>query len=249
MPGMRVTPGDTAAYQIELRGSDWWLSYNGQDLGYFPGSLWPATRPYSAAGYVQWFGEIAAGTMASCSEMGNGSFGNQTGASSMTGLYKIAPGGQHVAANASIGRVTNPASWNVGQMSATAFSFGGPGYRGGGCCTPQSCAEAMAQCGQPADSCGAPLACGVCDNGNACSVDFSCASPAPDGAEQLGPDGGNAGPDSGNAGPDGTGPLGPDGDPSTATAGCCQTGQGARPALLPALGVLLALRRRRRRAR
>jgi MYXO-CTERM domain-containing protein len=241
-PGMRVDAGATEAYQIELRGADWWLSYKGQDLGYFPGSLW-TTTPYSAAGYIQWFGEIAAATASSCSEMGNGLFGSDPGAASMTGLYKIMPGGQHVPADGRTGTVTNAANWKIGQTTSTSFSFGGPGQGGGACCTPQSCAEAAAQCGQVPDTCGAPLACGACDNGHACD-NFSCGytePPEPDGAEPVGPDGGTqVGPDGGMGGGDG------DDDPSMTSAGCCQTGQGAAPALLPALGVLLALRRRRR---
>jgi MYXO-CTERM domain-containing protein len=244
-PGMRVQAGATAEYKIELRSGNWWLAYQGEDIGYFPGSLW--TTPFTTAGYVQWFGEIAAATASTCSEMGNGLFGNQPGASSMSGLFKIMPGGQKVAANAHTGTVTNPNNWNVGQTTPTSFSFGGPGQSGGGCCTPQSCAAAMAQCGQVADSCGAPLQCGDCDNGITCTAQKTCGTQPNPGDAGVDPDASTVGDDAGTSGGDGGG-NGID-DPSAASAGCCEAGQGATPALLPALGVVLVLRRRRRQYR
>ncbi|MDX2090583.1 MAG: neprosin family prolyl endopeptidase [Kofleriaceae bacterium] len=221
-PGMRVSAGATAEYAIELRGTDWWLSYQGEDLGYFPGSLWPT--PYTAAGYVQWFGEIAAASASSCSEMGNGAFGNDPMASSMHDLFLFAAGGARVPANARTGTVTNPAQWSVGQTTPTSFSFGGPGQRGGGCCTPNTCADAMAECGSVPDRCGAPLACGACDGFAPCSPTLTCgAAPLP--GEALDP------------------------TDEFEESGCCQTGQGAMTAWVAALGVLLVLRRRRRPSR
>jgi MYXO-CTERM domain-containing protein len=232
-PGMRVVAGATAEYAIELRGTDWWLSYEGEDIGYFPGSLW--TTPYTAAGYVQWFGEIAAASASSCSEMGNGAFGNDPTASSMSGLFLFGPGGTRVPANASTGTVTNPVQWSVGQTTPTSFGFGGPGQRGGGCCTPMTCADSMAQCGTVPDQCGTPLRCGGCDGFTPCSPTFTCGTqPMPGDAMDPG-----AGGDGGGGGGNNNG--------DEATAGCCQTGQGAAATWAPALGVLLVLRRRRRR--
>ena len=177
-PGMKVEAGGLADYQIALRGSDWWLSYEGEDVGYFPGSLWPT--PYTVAGHVQWFGEIAAGTADSCSEMGNGAKGTDPTAAAMSGLYLVAPGGAHVAANAMPGEVTMPAYWNIGQTAPDAFSFGGPGSPIN-CCTPGTCSDSMSACGRPADACGPALVCGDCDGDQICDTTNQCvARPPPD---------------------------------------------------------------------
>ena len=216
-PGMRVTPGAMADYQIQLRGSDWWLTYDGEDLGYFPGSLWPV--PYTIAGHVQWFGEIAAATNESCSEMGNGAKGSDPAASAMTGLYLLSPGGAKVPAAAGPGEITNPAYWNIGQTSPTAFSFGGPGAPTG-CCTPGTCADSMSACGRPTDGCVTALVCGGCDGDQICNSMNQCVARPPPGDDEPPPD---------------------DGD-----SGCCSTGSPLRA--LPGLAALaLVLRRRRNR--
>jgi len=216
-PGMRVTPGAMADYQIQLRGADWWLSYEGEDLGYFPGSLWPT--PFTTAGHVQWFGEIAAASADSCSEMGNGAKGTDPAAAAMTGLYLMAPGGTKVPAAAMTGTVTNPAYWNVGQTGPDAFSFGGPGSPVG-CCTPGTCSDSMSVCGRPADSCGTPLLCGGCDGDQVCDPTNQCiARPPPD----------------------------DDPPPPEDDGGCCSTGSPLRA--LPGVAALaLVLRRKRRRS-
>ncbi|MBA3463124.1 MAG: neprosin family prolyl endopeptidase [Deltaproteobacteria bacterium] len=214
-PGMRVTPGEVADYGIALRGTDWWLSYQGVDLGYFPGSLWPT--PFTVAGHVQWFGEIAAGTAESCSEMGNGAKGRDPAAASMSGLYLVAPGGARVPAIAMTGTVTNSAYWSVGQTAPDAFAFGGPGAPFG-CCTPKTCADSMAACGRVADSCGPQLNCGTCSaQGDICDEVLQC-SPAPPPGEQ----------------------------PAADDAGCCSAGSPLR-ALPSLAVLALVLRRRRRR--
>lgn len=86
-PGMRVVAGQSADYAIKRQGTDWWLYYQGDALGYFPGSLWPTGYP--AAGRVQWFGEVAAGSSEPCSEMGNGERGTSPGATTMTSLFVV----------------------------------------------------------------------------------------------------------------------------------------------------------------
>lgn len=218
-PGMRVTPGAMADYQIQLRGSDWWLTYDGEDLGYFPGSLW--TTPYTTAGHVQWFGEIAAAGADSCSEMGNGAKGTDPAAAAMSGLYLLTPAGAKVPAAAGPGEITNSAYWNIGQTTPTSFAFGGPGSPTG-CCTPGTCADSMSVCGRPADGCGVALLCGGCDGDEVCDTMNQCVVP---------PTGGG----------DTTEPAGDD-------SGCCSSSSSPLRALpgLAALGLVL---RRRRRAR
>ena len=215
-PGMRVTPGAMADYQIQLRGSDWWLSYEGEDLGYFPGSLWPT--PFTTAGLVQWFGEIAAATADSCSEMGNGAKGTDPAAAAMTGLYLVTSSGARETANAMTGTVTNPAYWNVGGTAPDAFSFGGPGSPTG-CCTPGTCSDSMSVCGRPADACGTPLLCGGCETDQLCDPTNQCVARPPPGEEP---------------------PLRDEDD-----AGCCSSTSSPMRAVPGLLALALVLRRRR----
>jgi len=69
--------------------------------------------------------------------------------------------------------VTNPAYYNIGQTTPTSFGFGGPGARLG-CCTPETCLDLSAECGQVPDRCGSLRPCGVCGAGDRCTPSFAC---------------------------------------------------------------------------
>jgi hypothetical protein len=59
-PGMGLAyDGSASQYMIQYRDGNWWIGYQGEWIGYFPGSLWNGV--YTASGLVQWFGELAAG--------------------------------------------------------------------------------------------------------------------------------------------------------------------------------------------
>jgi hypothetical protein len=58
-PGMKLKyDGSVSQYMIQYRDGNWWIGYQGEWIGYFPGSLWSGT--YTASGLIQWFGELAA---------------------------------------------------------------------------------------------------------------------------------------------------------------------------------------------
>jgi len=58
-PGMRLkNDGLASQYMIHYRDGNWWIGYQGEWIGYFPGSLWSGT--YTSSGLIQWFGELAA---------------------------------------------------------------------------------------------------------------------------------------------------------------------------------------------
>ena len=189
VPGMRVEPGAYADYLIKRQGSDWWLYYNGEAVGYFPGSLWTAAgTAYTDVGHAQWFGEIAAAGPDSCTEMGNGVFGSDPAATTMSELTLVSPAGTQVPADAGIGTVSNPAYYDIGQTTPTSFGFGGPGARLG-CCTPETCLDLAADCGQVPDRCGSLRPCGTCGVGERCAPSFVC-EPAPPGDDPPIDDGG-----------------------------------------------------------
>lgn len=72
-PGMQVAYDGTAAqYMIQYRQGNWWIGYQGEWIGYFPGSLWRGT--FTSSGLIQWFGELACsvqGPPPPLSSMGN----------------------------------------------------------------------------------------------------------------------------------------------------------------------------------
>jgi hypothetical protein len=175
-PGSRVAAGETHAFEIAQVGGNWVMSYDGDELGYFPGALW--TTPYTAGGLVQWFGEVAAAATTTCTQMGDGARGADANAVMFSAAYTLDASGAHVAA--ALGTdltITDANAFTMGQQSATGFAFGGPGNGGTSCCTPSSCAAAPAACGAPDDHCGATVACGTCDDGQACNPDFTCPGP------------------------------------------------------------------------
>jgi hypothetical protein len=173
-PGMRVTPGEYADYLIKREAGDWWLYYNGDALGYFPGSLWTAAgTSYTDVGHAQWFGEIAAAGPDSCTEMGNGVLGTDPMATTMSELTLVSASGTQVPADAQIGTISNAAYYDIGETTPTSFAFGGPGARIG-CCTPETCLDLEADCGQVPDRCGSLRPCGGCGAGNRCTPTFAC---------------------------------------------------------------------------
>ena len=73
-----VKPGDTLPLKAQMRfgiqhsGGVWWIAYNSEWIGFFPDSHFGGK--YTRAGFVQWFGEVAAPDGAvPCSSMGSGS--------------------------------------------------------------------------------------------------------------------------------------------------------------------------------
>jgi hypothetical protein len=219
-PGMRIVPGEAHRYEIKLVGSDWWLFYDGEGMGYYPQSLWASG--FKQAVLVQWFGEVAAAGMSPCTEMGNGKVGSDTAATGYAELHLFDPGGAAGPAAAIAGALTNTALYDIGRVTPTSFGFGGPGASAG-CCTPSSCLGAQAECGSIADPVCATstLNCGSCPF-DVCTADRRCPSGVGprDGGEQV------------------DGAVGDHG-------GCCDAGSRGSGSL--ALGMLVALAVRRRR--
>lgn len=71
-----VKPGDTLPvgaqkrFGIQHSGGVWWIAYDSEWIGYFPDTIWNGT--YTRGGFVQWFGEVAAASQKTCTDMGNG---------------------------------------------------------------------------------------------------------------------------------------------------------------------------------
>jgi len=106
---------------------DWWLWYQDQWIGYFPGSLWSNVgTTFNKASVVQWFGEVAGGLH---TQMGNGIFGKQQGSASITRMHLIRSSLKE--SNASVPpdkmMATNSGCYNYGKLTGHSFAYGGPG--------------------------------------------------------------------------------------------------------------------------
>ncbi|MER5635451.1 neprosin family prolyl endopeptidase [Kitasatospora sp. NPDC002227] len=120
-PGMTVGAGSSASYAIQNVGGDWWLYWNNQAIGYFPGSLWSGN--YTRAQVVTAFGEIAHATDATCEDMGNG-WAAASNRSSWIDSYYLAGSADAPALTVS---ATSPALYFSAGATATSFHLGGPG--------------------------------------------------------------------------------------------------------------------------
>jgi neprosin-like protein len=121
VPGMHVDVTDTPqSYAIQYSGGDWFVGYQGEWIGYFPGSEW--NDEFTSIGLAQWFGEVAAGTALPCSQMGSGAFADQAGAASISNLLV-----EGAAAQSLPGELTLPAAYSTAGMTATSYFYGGPG--------------------------------------------------------------------------------------------------------------------------
>ena len=119
-PGMPVTLTKTPQqYAFKFDGTNWWVGYQGEWIGYFPGSLW--SGQFTQLGFTQWFGEVAASSEQPCSQMGNGAFGSGNGAAIVT-AEKF--GGASAAIQ---GELTDPEFYAIGAFSKKSFHLGGPG--------------------------------------------------------------------------------------------------------------------------
>lgn len=72
------------AFGIQYFSNAWWVSYDGNWLGYFPDSVWTTyTQPqttFTTTTTSQAFWELAAGSTTPCSDLGNGQLGTSGGA-------------------------------------------------------------------------------------------------------------------------------------------------------------------------
>lgn len=131
VPGMRLditeVPQD---YAIEFRDGNWWVRYQREWIGYFPGSLWD--NSFTAASGVDWFGEVATSRPRPCADMGWLDFGSSNGpyVARMMSLTWILPQqlGEVDAPLATRTIVTDPTAYDLGSATAGLVEYGGPGF-------------------------------------------------------------------------------------------------------------------------
>lgn len=122
-----VKPGDTLPVEgqkrfgIQFFEGNWWVAYNSEWIGYFSGSLWG--NQWTKGGVTQWFGEVAAGSASSCTDMGNGEFADSSTASRV-GSISQTNGPEPVA---SVRTRFGDGRYSTLSLSDRTFRFGGPG--------------------------------------------------------------------------------------------------------------------------
>jgi hypothetical protein len=125
MPGMKVqVTSDPQEYVIQFLDGNWWIGYQGEWMGYFPGSLWNGS--YTQIGLGQWFGEVCASRLRSCTDMGSGVMAGQPGAAEMRELLLRFEDNQSLPADAQT-QSTRPQLWDIKGTDGATFTVGGPG--------------------------------------------------------------------------------------------------------------------------
>ncbi|HWS38373.1 MAG TPA: neprosin family prolyl endopeptidase [Actinoplanes sp.] len=120
-----IRPGDTLPQDtvkkvgIQYANGAWWIAYESEWVGYYPDKLWSGT--FTKTGNIQIFGEVAAATPQSCTQMGNGLTPEDTAAARFSSVtYLNGP-----AVDLFIRSTTE--SYAVSKVTARTFRYGGPG--------------------------------------------------------------------------------------------------------------------------
>lgn len=127
-PGMTVAgDGSQHFYAMQNYNGNWWLFYDTQWIGYFPGTIWSNQNvTFNQLGLIQWFGEVSSGGGTN-TQMGNGIFGSNAGSASIVNAAVITSASSATLASVNIG-VTDPSCYNSGWITMSySFSYGGPG--------------------------------------------------------------------------------------------------------------------------
>ncbi len=111
----------TAPQQFSIRSyqGNWWISYQSEWVGYFPGALWNNT--FTSADLVFAFGEVT-GTGAPCTDMGTGAAAASTTSAQMGSI-------SYVGATAAPAITSyNPSPYYSARVtSSNSFRYGGAG--------------------------------------------------------------------------------------------------------------------------
>ncbi|WP_229076219.1 neprosin family prolyl endopeptidase [Actinoplanes sp. DH11] len=120
-----IAPGDVLAqdraarFGIQFFNGAWWVAFDSEWVGYFPGQIWDDT--FTKSGLVQIFGEVAAASPKPCTEMGNGRAAGDGGAARIGSVSYL--NGPAIEMNV---RATSDV-YAVSKMSTRTFRYGGPG--------------------------------------------------------------------------------------------------------------------------
>jgi hypothetical protein len=120
--GMTLPTGTTPKeFGIQYYQGNWWVSYDNTWFGYFAGSNWGGT--FTSDAQTQIFGEVSAGELYPCTDMGTGEM-LSPGAAEVTnvGYYDYGP-----PVDLQLGNIEDPTMYDAYIESPNSFVYGGPG--------------------------------------------------------------------------------------------------------------------------
>ncbi|SFF30388.1 protein of unknown function [Actinoplanes philippinensis] len=121
-----ISPGDTLPENatkrlgIQYYSGAWWIAYDTEWVGYFPGTLWSGN--FTQSGMIQAFGEVAGISLLPCTDMGNGLNGATNSSAARIGSVSYING---PAVDLYV-RSTSP-HYDVAKLSGRTFRYGGDG--------------------------------------------------------------------------------------------------------------------------
>ena len=130
-PGDEVpSDGSFATIYILRYQSALWIQYGSNWIGSIPDSWW--WGPFTEVGSAQWYGEVLAAENRPCTQMGNGTFGSQSGSATIASMkLSKGNGGPYPDADA-WPTSTDDRLYDSGNPTGTSFTYGGPGFHGAG---------------------------------------------------------------------------------------------------------------------
>jgi Neprosin len=117
-PGAALPSGVSRNFGVQHIGDAWWIAYDTEWIGMFPDDNWDGG--FTQSGLVQFFGEVAASTTTSCTQMGTGAQPDTAGAARFSSVVYV--DGPPVALNVK----PNADLYGTARVSDRTFRYGGP---------------------------------------------------------------------------------------------------------------------------
>ena len=134
-PGSALPVGKAKRFGIQHFDNKWWINYANQWIGYFPDGLWDCSTPvpcpatpveFEQVELAQWWGEVAAASPETCTDMGTGIPAKKKGAAEIRNINLII-GAEFVPATIASGASSAHYGVSQGVDVTNAFRYGGEG--------------------------------------------------------------------------------------------------------------------------
>lgn len=123
--------GTNRRARIEYFSGNWWIAFDNQWIGHFPGTRWTnaGVVGFTNTTLQQSFGEIVSSDDLTCGDMGTGvmAAGAPTPAGASLGSFNKVLGGVASLETYNYNYATKPAKWGFAALSGSTFRYGGPG--------------------------------------------------------------------------------------------------------------------------
>lgn len=126
--------GANKKFGIQYSNSAWWVSFDNQWIGNYPGTNWTGASPsvtFVDSTYVQFFGEVASTNASPCTDMGNGTLGT-TMPTPTPPAARVTSAQYTPSPNLAVLVYGNfpsvPTKYAVHRITDGAFDYGGPGF-------------------------------------------------------------------------------------------------------------------------